>query len=169
MVEMWRGIMLLCVPVMMAGMQSGCVQKGASMRILQNQAQRMFNGYGAWSSDCLHLLSREEVHCESDIVVLENRWNNDEPKIEFHPSKDGRIVVFDDPPNRHNPQAVTPCEIIFVDISWKYWTVLYHGPNRLGVFLQTNDKKRTCTWIEFPCRSGEKNWTPGDTRGQAIR
>ena len=152
---MKQGMLSAVLSAAVALVMGGCEQTTSSTRTLQNQAREMFHGYGAWSGDCLHLLSREEVHAESDIVVLENQWDRDESKIVFHPSKNGRIVVFDDPPNRHMPQAVTPCEILFVDVDWKQRVVLYHGPNHLKAVLQTGDQSRACTWIDFPCQSGD--------------
>lgn len=129
---------------------AGCAGPQASERSLAHHARRMFAGYGTWwSSDCLGMVSLEEVRKDTDIVVLKNFDDASPPLFAFHPPTNGRIVVFLEEPNRHDPTYVPPCEILFVDSDWTTCHLLHHGPECLNVLLQTDSTIRPFTWTGF--------------------
>lgn len=137
----------------MAFVLCGCGSRDGD-RILQKRFREMFDGYGTWAGGCLRLASREVVRCGIDTVVLEAVSDGIGTPFAFHPPKDGRIVVFDEPPDKPAPPGVPLNEILFVSEDGECRVVLSRGPVHPGLFYEADGERRAFTWVQFWCRPG---------------
>ena len=121
-------------------------------RLLQKRLSRMFDGYGTWAWGCLHLASREVISGGNDTVILQKEGDTIENAITFVPPVDGRLVVFEEPPDWPRPVITTLSEFLFVGEDGNFRVVLYRGSELFSPFWETDGERKTFTWIQFWCR-----------------